>query len=213
MDFRLLEGQQALKNYANSVDFRGGRIPESALSDRKMGSKLNFFAMLAAVGAFYLPWLEVSCTVKGESKVMFTQTGIQVIKGDATLGEEAKSLKELITKDKQSNEAAPMVGIVATMVGLGFLVSMVGAKAGGRTLSVGILAACALALMGAQMAMEFPATRPSGATEDSEIVQEQSEKMRKEFIKERYLPGIYLELGELAVPVLVLLAGGWRRPS
>jgi hypothetical protein len=176
-----------------------------------MGSKLNFFAMLAAVGAFFLPWLEVSCTVNGESKVMFTQTGIQTIKGDATLGEDAKSLKELITKDKQSNEAAPMVGIVAALVGLGFLVSMVGARAGGRTL--GILAACALALMGAQMAMEFPATRPSGATDDSEVVQEQSEKRQKEFTKKRYLPGIYLELGALAVPVLVLLAGGWRRPS
>lgn len=61
----------------------------------------------------------------------------------------------------------------------------------------------------------FPASRPSerSSGEASKEQREKAEKWNKELISTHHLPGLYTALGALAVPVLVLLLGGWRKPS
>lgn len=100
-----------------------------------MGAKINLAAMLAALGAFFLPWLEVSCSVAGEPLAAVQQTGVQSIMGRVNPGrglvmapgmaEPLQSADRAALGDYPVLERAVPILLAAVLVGLGVLFGFV----------------------------------------------------------------------------------------
>lgn len=174
-----------------------------------MGSKINVLAMAAALGAFFLPWIQVSCTAEGEKVVMVSQTGVQAVTGKVEPGKKFKEMAESMGGEasKESDEKADkavFVGVAAVLVVLGLLLSLIGAASGGgqRTV-VGILAAAALALIALQMVTKFPMVKDMHDKRESDEVAAQM----RNIVKDSYQPGIFVALGALVIPVVGSVVG------
>ncbi|MGC4017681.1 MAG: hypothetical protein QM755_24660 [Luteolibacter sp.] len=130
-----------------------------------MLGKINFLTALAALVLFFLPWIDIRCS----NQSIATQTGIQTIYGGSTPSEQLKprssqvraELKE--DKSKDSLGTAPLVGVAAAYVVGAVILSFLALRSGSKRseLIAGILCAMALALIGLQMAVGFPARRNS----------------------------------------------------
>ncbi|MEN8866938.1 MAG: hypothetical protein ABF380_02915, partial [Akkermansiaceae bacterium] len=81
--------------------------------------KLNFVSFAAALGFFFLPWLDFQCSEKS----MITQSGIQTVSGGGSLGAEMKSMDGSETNDENQDGlgAALFVVVALGCVALGLL--------------------------------------------------------------------------------------------
>ena len=171
-----------------------------------MVSKVNFLSFAAALGFFFLPWLDFQCSDK--SKI--TQSGFQTVTGGGSLGEEVK-LKFGDQDDDESREsfdAALYVAVALGCIVLGLLLAFIGLLGGGPpSPALPALAAMALILIGLQMKLGFPMeqkivklNRMTGIESGAEAV-DASERLTLEKIRIVYRPGIYFELGSLLLPI------------
>ena len=171
-----------------------------------MTSKINFISFAAALGFFFLPWVDFQCSDK--SKI--TQSGFQTVAGGGSLGEEA-NLKFGDQKNDETQgslDAALYVAVGLGCVILGLLLAVIGLLGGGPpSPALPALAAMALILIGLQMKLGFPleqkiveSYQKTGLEEEVAII-DTSKLFAHEKIRIVYCPAIYFELGSLLLPI------------
>jgi hypothetical protein len=168
--------------------------------------RINFVSFAAALGLFFLPWLDFQCS--GKSKI--TQSGFQTVTGGGSLGEEV----EIQFGDRKNDEsqgsfdAALYVAVALGCIVLGLLIAFIGLLGGGPpSPALPALAAMALILIGLQMKLEFPMEQKivklyqkTGVDGEAAAV-DPRELLALEKIRIVYRPGIYFELGILVLPI------------
>ncbi len=175
-----------------------------------MISKINFASFAAALGFFFLPWLDFQCSDK--SKI--TQSGFQTVTGGGSLGEEV----EIQFGDRKNDEsrgtfnAALYVAVALGCIVLGLLLAFIGLLGGGPpSPALPALAAMALILIGLQMKLEFPMEQKiiklyqKAEVGGEAAVVDPRELLTLEKIRIVYCPGIYFELGSLFLPIGIAL--------
>ena len=148
-----------------------------------------------------------------------SQTGVQSVTGTVITGKGFKDMAEGMGGEQQevnekTKKKAILVGIAFAMVGIGLVLSIVGAVSGGQRQAVGILAAIALALIVLQMVVKFPMGKEIFDDEGSDDpMMAGMEASMKEMFKVSYQAGIFVALGALAVPIFVMFAAGGKPPE
>jgi hypothetical protein len=168
--------------------------------------KFNFLSFAAALGFFFLPWLDFQCS----GKSMVTQSGFQTVTSGGSLGEEMKSMSESKKNEEQQDGmgVALFVAVALGCVALGLLLAFIGLIGGGPpSPTLPALAAVALILIGLQMKLGFPmeqkiaeSFQKPGADEENAIadVGKLFAQMNMRIV---YRPWIYAELGSLFLPI------------
>jgi hypothetical protein len=168
--------------------------------------KLNFVSFAAALGFFFLPWLDFQCSEKS----MITQSGFQTVTGGGSFGEDTKSMAE--SKKNEENQdgfgVALFVAVALGCVALGLLLAFIGLLGGGPpSPALPALAAVALILIGLQMKLGFPmeqkiaeSFQKPGAEEENALA-DVGKLFAQMNIRIVYRPWIYAELGSLFLPV------------
>lgn len=126
--------------------------------------RINFFALLAALALFALPWTEIKCNGRN----LATQNGVQTIYGGISLDEslEAASERQPAGERQQSQDRSDRTGF-APLVALAGLVVLAGAglafiamtKHTATVFAPGLLAGIALLLLLVQLVIGFPVNR------------------------------------------------------
>lgn len=194
--------------------------------------KLNLVSLLAALGLFFLPWIEIRC----QDTSMVQQSGFQAVTKKIAMSEEFEKMGNQMSQmgggaTKTKNEpgdtkelpiyAVASIGVAA----LALLVALGGAGSPGGSKASSFLAIVALGLAIAQMVLKFPLEKemldkmkkdnapPPGAAADPMAAQmgAQFENM----IKVKYLPAFWGYLAALAIPGLLgfIATPGGRYPA
>ena len=173
-----------------------------------MISKLNFVSFAAALGFFFLPWLDFQCSEK--SKII--QSGFQTITGGGSLEEDVKLKSEDQKNDewRERLDVALYVAVALGCVALGLLLSFIGLLGGGPpSPALPALAAMALILIGLQMKLGFPMDRKivesfqKTGVDGRAAAADTGELFAQENIRIVYRSGIYFELGSLLLPISI----------
>ena len=164
--------------------------------------KLNFLSFAAALGFFFLPWLDFQCS----DKSMIVQTGFETVTGGGELGEDMKALAET-NQDQDGLGVALYVAVALGCVALGLLLAFIGLiGVGAPSPALPSLAAVALILIGLQMKLGFPIEQEMEMRFDKpgrEGSGDASADLAKFFAGMQifYKPWIYAELGSLFLPI------------
>ena len=120
-------------------------------------------SLIAALGLFFLPWIEVQCTGKG----MIVQSGYQTVVRDASPAKDMREMAKAMGEDpdkefnskkmKEDKDAPAPAWMVAVAAGLILLAIVVGL--GAATRISGILALGAAAVLAVQIVIGFPVER------------------------------------------------------
>ncbi len=188
-----------------------------------MIQKLHIGTTLAALFLFFLPWIDIQCS----NKSVATQSGVQTIYGGCTTAtQEAGMTMDLGSPSRQGKAArqsldySVLIGLAMVAVVAAVLSSFVAlwSAAVQRRQTVGILCTIALALIGLQMSIGFPAKKSIARSMSSDMessfgnrradrIDDAAEKMNAAMMGSfeiRPLPALYLELLMLGLPTLVL---------
>jgi hypothetical protein len=168
--------------------------------------KLNFVSFAAALGFFFLPWLDFQCSEKS----VITQSGFQTVTGGGLLGEDTKSMAENKKNDEDQDGfgVALFVAVGLGCVALGLLLAFIGLLGGGPpSPALPALAAVALILIGLQMKLGFPMEQKIAESfqkprdEEGNTHADVGKLFAQMNIRIVYRPWIYAELGSLFLPV------------
>lgn len=208
---------------------REAEVKPAPPSDNTKGIRL--VALLAALGCFFLPWLEFRCS----KQPMVTQSGLQIVTKSASLdGEFLKKMQAMLAERGMPAEQLPpedklkenieksldpsyLTGVAMLCAGLALFLGM---GENGRT-SSGMLAAAALACLLIVMWGGFPMEEASKKGMEHGMQQAQAAdpggsspgyqmgmEMGKSLFKVEYTPWFYTVLGSLGVVALLGFTGG-----
>ncbi|MEM9226712.1 MAG: hypothetical protein AAGA45_01985 [Verrucomicrobiota bacterium] len=172
-----------------------------------MKPKINFFSLLAALVFFMLPWIEIQCS----QQPVMSQSGMEMIYGGISLSPQMMETMETDQAHNQGKGPTPaiLVGIAAALVLLALFVSVSEIKSFATGRNSAYLAFLALACIGVQMLVGFPA---ENETEQDQTTMDKSTENAEpdatnQSIEEAisfqtvYKPALYLTLLALALPM------------
>ena len=171
-----------------------------------MISKLNFVSFAAALGFFFLPWLDFQCS----GKSMVTQSGIQTVSGGGSLGADMKSMAESEKNDENQDGlgVALFAAVALGCVALGLLLAFIALLGGGPpSPALPALAAVALILIGLQMKLGFPMEKKIAESfqkpgeDEKNTIADVSKLYAQMNMRIIYRPWIYAELASLFLPI------------
>jgi hypothetical protein len=195
--------------------------------------KLNLVSLLAALGLFFLPWIEVQC----QGTALVQQTGLQAATKKVAVAETFEKMasqmsgpgvKTSNTEAKETKEWPIFLLASAGAAVLAFLLALGGIGSSGGSKASSFLAIIALALAITQMVVKFPMEKemmaemknknapPSSAAEDPVSAQmgAQMSAQLEGMIKVKYLPAFWGYLAALAIPGLLgIIASPGRRET
>ncbi len=122
--------------------------------------KINVVALLAALGLFFVPWIEVQCSGPGaESRALMTQSGFQAATGNMTISQDLRSKQGFLGEQPTSGGDVVQAWLVLASAGVAVLALLVafgsiGEPQGSKVVS--LLALVALGLVLGQTVLGFP---------------------------------------------------------
>lgn len=181
-------------------------------------NKLSLASLIACVVMFFLPWIEVRC--QGMSLVR--QTGLQAAVGAVSISEELPGKSDMQKRESGKNAGIAWLVIASgAMAMLALWTAWITVKDNVEdTPTLGRYAAIAAALIGLQMAIGFPLERglrdelkKGGGGSGKDPFEAAMQQQMAAAFQTKYLPGLYLYLAALGVPVLQWIAGGRRKDN
>lgn len=181
-------------------------------------NKLSLASLAACVVMFFLPWIEVSC--QGMSLVR--QTGLQAAVGAVSISDELPG-----GSDMQKRESGKNAGIAWLVIASGAM-AMLALWTAWTTVkdnvedtpTLGRYATIAAALIGLQMVIGFPMEKglrdemkKGGGGSGKDPFEAAMQQQVAAAFQTKYLPGLYLYLAALGVPMLQWFAGGRRKDN
>lgn len=183
-----------------------------------MIARIRLLSLLPAFVLFFFPWVEIRC----QKDPMLTQTGVEIIYGGATMHPE---FSQWVTSDKKRG----MDDRLGTgwFVGIAFLslcaaivsaILALNSASSGHGIRAESFAALALIALVIQLSLGFPAEEkirndldPAKNGKPQEGFEAGMARSVAKGLSTRVLPLYYVQLGILALPVLLLLNSSLSR--
>lgn len=177
-----------------------------------MIARIRLLSLLPALVLFFFPWVEVRC----QKDPMFTQTGIEIIYGGATMHPEFSqwmtSEKERGMDDRLGTGWFVGIALLSVCAAIGFAFLALRPGASGHGVRAESFAALALIALVIQLSLGFPAEEkirhdldPAKNGKPQEGFEAGMARTFAKSISTRVLPLYYIQLGVLGFPVLLLL--------
>jgi hypothetical protein len=169
---------------------------------------ISAISFLGAVGAFFLPWLDVRCEMGSQQMSFATQTGYEIATGKVSEGQGMQDQPQARKENKEATNV-PLLLVYIGMLGAGVLVSIAAPRKSWRV-AVLLCAVVAGGIVGFQYYRGFPIEEDAkkffeenkNQVPKANLVAGQIVPNAEPALKIHYLPGFYLACALTVFPIL-----------